>query len=89
MKILLNISPSKEMGDRTRPRKKYFPSMELTGIEPTTSGFDELLLYQLRNEARREQVVGDDGGNCSNVNVKGTNKCFADSYKDTNYGSEN
>ena len=58
--------------------------MGLTEIEPTMLGFDELLLYQLRNEARREQVVGDYGANCGKVNVEGTNKCCAASTKDAN-----
>ena len=33
--------------------------------------------------------MGDYGGNCSNVNVKGTNECCAASTKGTNGGSEN
>ena len=53
------------------------------------SGFYRLLLYRLTYVARREQVVGDYGGNCSNVNVKGTNECCAAGTKDTNDGSEN
>ena len=52
-------------------------------------GFHRSLLYRLSYEARREQVVGDYGGNCSNVNVKGTNERRASSTKDTNDGSEN
>ena len=38
--------------------------------------------------ARREQDVGNYGGNCGNVNVKGTNECCAAGTKDTNNGSE-
>ena len=34
------------------------------GIEPTTSGFERPLFYRLSNEARWEQVLGDNGGNC-------------------------
>ena len=49
-----SVSPRKEMGDRTRQRKK---SLTSAGIEPTTSGFDRPLLYRLNYEARREQVV--------------------------------
>ena len=37
MNFLLSISPSKEMGDQTRQRKKH---STLAGIELTTSGFD-------------------------------------------------
>ena len=65
----LSASPGKEIGDRTRQRKKSSTS---AGIERTPSGFDRPLLYRLSNEERREQVVSDYGGNCSNVNVKGT-----------------
>ena len=50
MKFLLSISPSKEMGDCTRPREKKNNS---AGIEPTTSEFDQPLA--LRTEARRKQ----------------------------------
>ena len=46
-------------------------------------------LCRLSYEVRREQVLGDFGGNCGNVNVKGTNKCCAASIEDTNHGSEN
>ena len=35
------------------------------------------------------QVVGDCGGNCGNVNVKGTIECCAASTNDTNDRSEN
>ena len=48
-------------------------SLTSAGIEPTTSGFDRPLLYQLSYKGRWEQVVGDYGGNCGNVNVKATN----------------
>ena len=41
MNFLLSVSPSKEMGNRTRQRKK---SLTSAGIEPTTSGFDRPLL---------------------------------------------
>ena len=61
MKFPLRVSPSKEMGDRTKQRKN----------------FDRLLLYRLSYEARPEQDVGDYGGNCGNVNVKGTIECFS------------
>ena len=64
MNFSLSISPSKEMGDRTKTK---------VGIEPTPSRFHRPLLFRLSYEARREQVVGDYGVNCSNVNVKGTN----------------
>ena len=33
--------------------------------------------------------MGDYDGNCSNVNVKGTNECCNAGTKDTNGGSEN
>ena len=79
MNFPLSVSASKEMGDRTRARKKS-PTSE--GIEPRTSGFDQPLLYRLSYEARREQVVGDYGGNCGNVSVTGTNECFAASSYD-------
>ena len=72
MNFPLNVSPSKEMGDRTRQRKKFTTS---AGIEPMISGDDRPLLYRLSYEARREQV--DCGGNCANVNMKGTNECYA------------
>ena len=49
------ISPSKEMGDRTRQRKK---SPTSAGIEHTTTGFDRRLLYRLNYKARRVQIVG-------------------------------
>ena len=39
-----------------------------TGVEPTTSGYDQPLLYRLSYEARREQVERDNGGNYGNVN---------------------
>ena len=61
-----SVSPSKEMGDRTRQRKR---SLTSAGIEPTTSEFDRPLLYRLSYETRREQVVGNYGGNCDSVNV--------------------
>ena len=81
MNFPLSVSPSKEMGDRTRQRKK---SPTSPGIEPTISGFDRSLLYRLSHEARRKHVVGDCGGNDSNVNMKGTNECYTVSTKDTN-----
>ena len=68
MNFPLNVSPSKEMGDRRGQRKKFPTS---AGIEPTISGFDRPLLYRLSYEARWEQVVDDYGGNCGNVNMKG------------------
>ena len=37
-------------------------------------------------EARRDQFMGDFGGNCGNVNVKGINRCCSASTKDTNDG---
>ena len=40
------------------------------------------LLYRLSYEARWEQVVGDYGGICTNVNVKGTNECCEVSTND-------
>ena len=42
MNVVSSVSPSKEMGGNTRQRKNL-------GIEPTTSGFDQLLLYQLNS----------------------------------------
>ena len=36
--FLLSVSPSKEMGECMRQRKK---SLTSAGIEPTTSGFDQ------------------------------------------------
>ena len=80
MNLPLSISPSKEMGDRTRQRKK---SLNLAGIEPPTSGFDCRLFYRLSYEARREQVGCDNGSTCNNVNVKGTSECCTTSTKDT------
>ena len=53
IKLLLRVSPSKEMGDRKGQRKKSLTSAR---IEPTASGFDPLLLYQLICEARRGEV---------------------------------
>ena len=45
-----------------------------------TTVFDHPLLCQLCPKARWEQVVGDYGGySCGNVNVKGTNECYATS----------
>ena len=81
MKSLLNVSPSKKMGDPTRQRKK---SPTSAGVEPTTSGFDRPLLYRLRYDARRGQVDGGYHGNCGNVNVNGTNEYCAASTKETN-----
>ena len=43
------------------------------GIELTISGFNRPLLYRLSYETRKEQVGGDCGGNCGNVNVKEIN----------------
>ena len=57
MVILLSVSPSKEMGNRTRQRKKMISA----GITPTTSGFDCPLLDRVSYENRREQIVGDYG----------------------------
>ena len=52
--FVLSVSPSKEMGQHhTRQRKN---SLTLEGIKPTTSGFDQLLLYQLHYKGRWEQV---------------------------------
>ena len=67
-KNLLSVSPSKEMGDRTRQRKK---SPTSAGIEFTPSGFDRPLLYQLSYEDRRQQVVSDYGGNCEKCECEG------------------
>ena len=39
--------------------------------------------------ARQEQVLGDCGGNCDSVNVKGTNECCTAGTKDRNDGSGN
>ena len=61
MNFLLSISPSKEMGDRTRQIKKSL----------TSAGIDRPLLYRPSYEGRRKQVTGDYSGNCGNVNVKG------------------
>ena len=69
MNFLLSVSPSKEMGARTRQRKKISDLI----------GFDRPLLYRLSYEASREQVVSDNGGNCGNVNMKGTNECCTSS----------
>ena len=75
MTSLLSISPSKEMGDCTRQRKRSHTSV---GIKLTTTVFDRPLLCQLCPKARWEQVVGDYGGySCGNVNVKGTNDHYA------------
>ena len=52
MKTLLNVSSSKEMGDRTGKRKT---SLTSAGIEAMTSEFDRQLLYRLSYEARRVQ----------------------------------
>ena len=72
MKFPLSVSPSKENGRAHEAKEKYTTSV---GIEPTTSVFDRRLLNRLSYETSREQVVGDYGGNCGNVNVKGTNEC--------------
>ena len=85
-KFLLSVNPSKKMRDRKSQRKNLSPRREL--IEPTTTWFNYPLLYRLSYEEKWEQVVGDYVGNCSNVNVKGTNECCAASNKDTNDGSE-
>ena len=55
--------------ETTQAKKKSLTSAR---IEPTTSRFDQPLLYQLSYEARWEQVVADYGGNCGNVNLKVT-----------------
>ena len=52
-------------------------------------GFDRPFQNRLTYKAREEQVAGDYGGNCGNVNAKGTNECCASSTKDANDGSEN
>ena len=70
------------MEDHTCQEKK---SLTSAGLEPKTSGFDRPLLYRLNYEARREQVVGDNGGNCGNVNTM--NVVPGASTKDTNNGS--
>ena len=62
------------MWDCTRQRKT---SPTLAEIKPMTSGFYRSSLYRLSYKARREKVMGDYGGNCSNVNVKGTNVTLA------------
>ena len=49
-----------------RSHKAKKGSSSSAGIESTTCGFDRLLLYRLSYEARREQVLDDDGGNCAN-----------------------
>ena len=74
MKFLLSVSSSKEMGDHTRQRKQ---SLTSAGIQPTASGFDRPLLYQLSYEARREQVVREMVVIAVNVNMKDTNECCA------------
>ena len=51
--FLSNVSPSKEMGDGTRQRKKYPTSARIEHMN------DRPLLYRLNYEVRREQVVGD------------------------------
>ena len=48
MKFQLSVSPRKEIGDCTRHRRNLPTS---AGIEPTTSGFDQPLLYRLSHEA--------------------------------------
>ena len=59
-------------------------------LHPRPTDFsDRPLLYRVSYESRREQVVGDCGSNCGNVNVKGTNEFCSASTKDTNDGSEN
>ena len=42
MNFPLSVSPSKEMGDRTRQRKK---SPTSAGIEPLTFGFDRPIFF--------------------------------------------
>ena len=86
IKFLLSISPSTKMGDRTR-QKKSMTLLDKNGTHD--SGFDRPFQYRLTYNAREEHVVRDNGGNCGNVNAKGTNACCASSTKDTNDGSEN
>lgn len=63
MKFPLSLSPSKEMGDRTRQKKQNKTIFDLGG-NPT---------HRLSHEGWREQVMGDYDGNCGNVDMKGTN----------------
>ena len=68
MNFALSVSPSKEMGNRTRQRKKSPTSVR---IEQTTSVFDRPLIalpIELQGQSR-EQVVGDCSGNCGYVNL--------------------
>ena len=73
MKFLPSVIPSKDMEDHTRERSK----------SSTTSGFDCPLLFRLCFE---NELIADNGGNCSKVNVKGTEECCATSTKNTDDG---
>lgn len=64
MDILLRVSPNKETGDRTRQRKQSSTSARM---KPMTAG---------RDEATREQVVGDNDGNCGKCKSKGCKLFF-------------
>ena len=72
----MNFVKGNGKSHETNKKEKIPTSAE---IEPTTvgSGFDRPLPYRLSYEANREQVVGDVGGNCGNVNVKDTNECYS------------
>ena len=76
MNLKLSVSLSKEMGGHARQ-----------GIEFTTFGFHQPLLYLLSYKARQVQVTGDYGGNCGNdeeccelrdygLDARRSGKCF-------------
>ena len=64
-----SISPRKEMGDHMRKRKNLQPRLE-SNPRPRDLIVPYSTASRLSYEARREQVVGDYGGNCGKyVNV--------------------
>ena len=79
----LSVRPSKENA-RLQEAKKKSPTA--AGIEPALSGFSVIVRcsteWATRADGSKSWVIN--GGNCGNVNMKGTNECCATSTKDTN-----
>ena len=68
MIFALNVSPRKEMADRTRQRKNLRPR-RVSNPRPQDSS-SVALPTELRGQTGAIQVVGDYGGNCANVNTQ-------------------
>ena len=68
----VKVTPNSPSQDYSHPDDHNLHTYDMTpGFKPfTTLGFDRPSLYRLIYEARREQVVGDNGGRCGDVNVK-------------------